>query len=81
MKHDAILIRGTVWVSLEAAAACYRVEVTWLEEVYAVGLLGPGEAVEGALAIEAAMLDRLGQIVRLYRQQGINIEGIARLLK
>lgn len=80
MKRGTITIRGRVYLTLETVAECYEVEVSWIREVYEIGLLGPGESVEGSVAIAGAMLDRLGEILRLHRQQGVNLAGIARLL-
>lgn len=80
MKHEGISIRGHLYLTLETVAACYRVEVDWLHEVYETGLLGSGERVGDSTAIAAAQLDRLGEILRLSRQQGINLAGILRLL-
>lgn len=74
-------IEGRLWVSLETAASCYRVEVAWLDEVYETGLLGSGQEIDGATLIAAAMLDRLGEIVRLHHQQGVNLAGIVAMLE
>lgn len=85
MKLETIRIRGRAWLTLEAVATCYEVEVTFVQEIVELGLLGPsepaGSAVESTTAIEVAMLDRLGTIVRLHRQQGINPAGIARIFE
>jgi len=80
MKREAISIRGHLYLTLETVADCYRVEVEWLYEVYEMGLLGPGERVGSSTAIAASMLDRIGEILRLHRQQGINLAGIFMLL-
>jgi len=81
MTRATITIRGELYVTLEAVASCYQVEVAWVEEAYELGLLGRGERVSGATAVEAAMLDRVGRILRLHRQQGVNLPGIVMLLR
>jgi hypothetical protein len=75
MRHEVVRIRGQSYVTLEAVAECYQVEVTWIEEVYEVGLLGTGEPVQ------ASMLDRMGRILRLQRQAGLNVAGILAALR
>ena len=76
MRREVITIRGRRYVTLEAVADCYQVEASWLEEVYEVGLLGPGERVEDSIAVQTLMLDRVGRILRLHRQAGLNLAGI-----
>jgi len=77
MTRATITIRGELYVTLEAVASCYQVEVAWVEEAYELGLLGRGERVSGATAVEAAMLDR---VLRMHLQQGVNLAGIVLLL-
>jgi len=60
-----VVVRGQRFVSLETVAECYEVEVAWVREVYDFGLLGPGEVVEGTIAVAAAMLERMAEIRRL----------------
>ncbi len=79
MRAPELVIHGQVYLTLETLASCYEVEVVWIEEVYEHGLLGRGEAIEGSIAVAAAMLDRFARILQLHRQQGINVAGIATL--
>lgn len=80
MKREVLSIRGETYLTLETVARCYEVEVTWVEECYDLGLLGPGERVGEATAVAAAMLDQVARILRLHRQLDINLAGIATLL-
>jgi len=80
VSERRLTIRGRTYVTLETVAECYRVEVAWVREVYEYGLLGTGEPVRDTTAVAAEMLERAAVILRLHRQQGINLEGIARLL-
>jgi hypothetical protein len=80
VSHEVIRIRGRVYITLETVAACYRVRVAWLHEVYETGLLGRGERVAGSTAIAAETLDRVGRILQLHRQQGLELSGILGLL-
>ncbi len=75
-----ITIQGEQYVTLTQAAACYEVEVGWVQQVYDHGLLGEGEEVDEGIAILASMLDRLAEIQRLHNQQGVNLNGIAIIL-
>lgn len=75
-----LTIRGELWITLEAAADCYEVEVTWVREVYELGLLGPGEPAGSSTAIPAIELDHLARVLRLHRQLGLDPLAIAALL-
>ena len=77
MKREVIRIRGAAYIALDTVARCYQVEVTWVEEADELGLLGAGELVEDRLCVEAAMLGRLARILRLHRQLGLDLMGIA----
>ena len=74
---NVVVIRGEAYVTLRAAAECFAVEVAWVEEVHAHGLLGPAEPAEGELAIAARMLDRLADVLRFHRYHGLDLERIA----
>lgn len=81
MRRGTISIRGEAYLTLETVASCYEVEVEWVEEVYEHGLIGRGERVGDSTAVAAEMLDRVARILQLSRQLGINLEGIAALLR
>ncbi len=72
-------IRGELFVMLESAAECYRVEVRWIESLYREGLLGPGERVGGSIAFPANELDRLAAILRWHRHHGLDLETVRAL--
>ena len=67
-----VTIRGETYLTLEAVAECYECEVTWVEEIYGLGLLGSGERIEGLTAIPSRMLDRVAQLRRLCHYHGID---------
>jgi hypothetical protein len=75
-----VTIRGERYVTLPDVAATFEVELTWVQEVYDFGLLGPGEAVGETIAIASRLLDRVAAIRRLNRVQGVNLAGIAVIL-
>jgi hypothetical protein len=75
-----VTIRGERYVTLPDVAATFEVELTWVQEVYEYGLLGPGETVGDTIAIASRRLDRVAAIRRLNRVQGINLAGIAVIL-
>lgn len=73
-------VRGELFVTLEGAAECYRVEARWLESIHAEGLLGRGERVGDSLAFPAAELDRLAAILRWHRHHGLELDLVRALL-
>jgi hypothetical protein len=75
-----VTIRGEHYIPLPDVAATFEIELTWVQEVYEFGLLGPGETVGGTVAIASRLLDRVAAIRRLNRVQGVNLAGIAVIL-
>lgn len=74
MNARRLVVRGETYVSLEAAAECYQLELAFVREVYRAGLLGPGELTELGPAIPAPMLGRLARIVRLTRHLELDLD-------
>ncbi len=66
MSDERIVISGELHLSLEAVAACYRVDVTWLREVHELGLLGRVRRHREVTVVSARMLDRVAEVVRLH---------------
>lgn len=79
MRSGRVELHGELFVTLETAAACYQVEVRWVEEVYATGVLGHGEQLDDAVLIAEAELDRLASIVRWHRHHGLELEAVVAL--
>jgi hypothetical protein len=75
-----VTIRGEPYVTLQDVAASFEFELTWVQEVYEFGLLGPGETVGGHIAIASRLLDRVAAIRRLNRVLGVNLAGVALIL-
>ncbi|HXC51970.1 MAG TPA: hypothetical protein VN634_13865 [Candidatus Limnocylindrales bacterium] len=75
-----IRIDNETWLSLEAISECYECEVTWLREAYEFGLLGGGRVYSGTIVLSVRVLDRVAEIVRLGRYQGMSFETIFVLL-
>jgi len=65
------------WVSLTVVAETFELDVTWLEEVALVGLLGEVDRSGEVPAIEVRMLDRVARIHGLHTYQGVDLAGIA----
>ena len=80
MSVRSIVVQGEVYLTLAAAADCFAVEVAWVEEVHALGLLGPGERVGDAIAVPARQLDRLAEVLRLHRYHGVELATLVVLL-
>lgn len=68
------VIEGELYVSVEAVAACYRVEAALLLEAHELGLVG--RRVGSAVLVAARRLDRVAQIVRLHVHCGIGLEAL-----
>ncbi len=81
LAGGVVTIRGERWITLEEVAECYRVEVTWVEDVYEHGLLGRGEHVGESIAVAVAMLERVARVLQLERRCGVNLAGIVLLLE
>ncbi len=80
MNAPRLVVRGETYVSLEAAAECYQLELTFVHEVYRAGLLGPGELTELGPAIPIPMLERLARIVHLTRHLELELDLVALFL-
>ena len=76
----SIRIDGEVFLTFEAVGECYECEVAWLRRAYDAGLLGGGRMHGGLLLLPAARLDRVAQVVRLSRYEGLAFETILALL-
>jgi hypothetical protein len=72
---------GEIYYTLEAAASCFRVELSWIEEVYASGALGPGERIDGTIVVTDPELDRLAAIVRWHRHYELDLLAVLALLR
>ena len=81
MTRQSLLIHGELYLTLQTVAECYSVEISWLQQVYELDMAGRGERVDGSLAIAALMLDRVAEIRRIYLQTGMELSGIAVLLR
>jgi hypothetical protein len=71
---DVIRRGGETYLRLETVARIYRVEVVWLREVVASGLLDE-EDVGDARCIAAVRLDHVATIVRMHRA-GLGLDAI-----
>lgn len=76
----AFELHGELFVTLETAAECYRVELRWIEEVHDAGLLARAERVGGSLAVPVRDLDRLAAVLRWHRHHGLDLETVLALL-
>ena len=76
---ERIVLAGRTYLRVETVASCYGVETRWLLEAWELGLVR-GEPHAGSLAIEAAMLDRVAELVRLHFRLGVDLAVIPLLL-
>jgi len=75
-----IRIESESYLTLEAISECYECEVTWLREAYEFGLLGDGRVYSGSIVLSVRVLDRVAEVVRLGRYQGMSFETIFALI-
>ena len=80
MSELRIRIEGETYLTLEAISECYGCEVAWLREAYGFGLFGGGRVHAGTLVLHVTVLDRVAEVVRLSRYQGLGFEAILVLL-
>ncbi len=81
MNSGRIEWRGEIYFTLEAAAECFRVDVHWIEEVFASGALGPGERIGDRIVVSDAELDRLATAVRWHRHYELDLLVVIALLR
>ena len=80
MSAGPFELHGEVFVTFATAAECFRVELRFIEAVYATGLLGPGERIGDTIALAGADMDRLAEILRWHRHHGLDLEALTVLL-
>lgn len=68
-------VGGVRWVTVDAVARCYTVEVQWVREVVSAGLLESLER-SGTVAIPAHQLERVAKIVQLHFHLGVELRAI-----
>jgi hypothetical protein len=75
-----ITIAGESYLTLESISECYECEVTWLREAYEFGLLGGGRMHFGTIVLSVRVLDRVAEVIRLGRYQGLGFDAIFLML-
>jgi hypothetical protein len=80
MSTLRIRIEGETYLTFEAISQCYQCEIRWLQEVYETGLFGGGLIYEGTVVFHVTVLDRVAEVVRLNRYQGLGLDAIVVLL-
>lgn len=76
MSEVRITIEGESYLTLEAISECYECDVRWLREAYEFGLFGRGRVDAGRVVLRITVLDRVAEVVRLARYQGLGFEAI-----
>lgn len=79
MNTDPFELDGDWYVTIEAAALCYRVDIAFIEEVVAIGLIGPCTTHDALRALRLVELDRLAAIVRWHRHVGLDLDTVLAL--
>ncbi len=80
MSEVRITIEGESYLTLEAISECYDCDARWLREAYEFGLLGRGRVEGGRVVLRLTVLDRVAEVVRLGRYQGLGFEAIEVLI-
>ena len=79
MNTDPFELDGDWYVTIEAAAHCYRVDVAFIEAVVTIGLIGPCTTHDALRALRLVELDRLAAIVRWHRHVGLDLDAVLAL--
>ena len=77
---ERVYVEGELYLSLEAVAQVFEIQVVWLRKFYQRGLLGSGVDSDRTVCIAALHLDRVATIVRLRRQLGPDVDAISHAL-
>lgn len=80
MRNVRIRIEEQSYLSLDGISECYECEVSWLQEVYDLGLLGSGREHAGRIVLSVAILDRVAEVIRLNFHEGLPLDVIVVLL-
>ncbi len=78
--EDRFIEGGRSWVALTTLAGCFECEVTWLDTVYARGLLGEGIARSGMVLVESQYVEQLAVVYRMTFHYGLDLETVELLL-
>jgi len=81
VKGHQITVEGELYLSLETYAEIFRIQVTWLRDVYDRGLLGEGVPSEAWICVASTQMDRIATLVRLHNSLGVDIDTLAWLLE
>jgi hypothetical protein len=76
VSEASVRFEGDLYLTLEAVADVYRVDVVWLRRVYDAGLVGRGIARDATVCIPAVRLDRVATIVRYHYSLGLDLDAI-----
>jgi hypothetical protein len=80
MTDVRITLRGESWIRLDVVADCYACEVSLVESVVRLGMLGPTEREGPALFVRTATLDRVATILRLHLHHELDLTSVSALL-
>ena len=72
---------GETWVTVEAVAKCYHVEVSLLSSACEQGYLTHTVDTTGALAVAVREFDRVAVLVRLHVYQGVSLDAVGLFLE
>lgn len=75
------VVEGRVHVSLAVVAETYEVELAWVEELHALGVLGRAVRVDDTLLVACSALERVAAVRRLQIQQGVDLAAAVALLE
>ena len=76
-----ITIEGESYLTLTGIAECFSCEVSWIEEVYSLGLLGVGRNADGEFVVLSSLLDRVAEIRRINVHYGVHLTAVSILLE
>jgi hypothetical protein len=77
---DCFVVEGVRYVTVEATARCYTVQVEWVRQVVRLGLIETFVEGQDTLAIAATELERMAKIVQLHFHLGVELASLHALL-
>ncbi len=80
MNRQQWILDGESFISLQYIGECYAVKISWLQQAYELGLLGPGRELQGEILLATHRMDRVAEILRLRFRYGLDLRRISRAL-
>ncbi|MCB9916071.1 MAG: hypothetical protein H6828_13155 [Planctomycetes bacterium] len=77
---ERVTLHGEGYLTIEAIAECFHVDVAVVRESYELGLFGEVAESEGRVVLHVRELERVATIVRWHVHLGVELTSVALLL-